>query len=116
MGTRQVIDIQSQIRNLNSDLEIDKLRELLNYNIEIKNHLSKIVKDDIILKYINEIPNFKLDDFKIGFDYMGLFISVFTSSFDSFNGNRYDFGKAKEALNEISNKYALLEKCYKTNI
>lgn len=106
---RQVIDIQNQIRNLNADFQTDELHSLLDYNTHIKKYLLENSKEDFIRKHINEIPNFKIEDFKIGFDYIGILVSVFSNRFDSFNGKKYDFEKAKIALNEISDKYAALE-------
>lgn len=106
---RQVIDIQSQIKNLNTDFSAEELHLLLNYNTEIKKYLLENITDNFTLKHINEIPDFELNDFKKGFDYIGLFVGIFSKNFDSFNDKKYDFGKAKAALNEINNKYASLE-------
>lgn len=106
---RQITDIQSQIKNLNTGFEVDELRSLLDYNKETKKYLLENIKDDFILKYINEIPNFKIEDFKIGFDFFGLLVSIFSGRFDAYNDKKYDFEKAKVALNEINNKYASIE-------
>jgi hypothetical protein len=116
MSISQVMDIQSQIKNLNADFEDEELRTLLNYNTEIKKYLLQHIKDDITLKHINEIPIYKLEDFKIRFDYIGLLVSVFSGRFDSFNNDKYDFGKAKVALNEINNKYASLEQMLRNQL
>ena len=107
---RHVIDIQNQINNLNEDLDTDKLNSLLEYNTEIKKSLLENVKDNFILEKIEEIPIFSLDNFKLGFDFIGFIVGVFSKNFDAFNDQKIDYGKAKEALNEINSKYASLEK------
>ncbi len=106
---RQILDIQNQIKNLSKDFDSNELNSLLNFNTEIKTYLQVNIKDDFILKLVSEIPDFKLDDFKVGFDYIGILIGVFSSSFESFNNKKYDFEKAKVALNLIKDKYASLE-------
>src|SRR5690606_30929141 len=108
-GVRQIIDIQNQIKNLNTEFDADELRLILYYNSEIKKFLLKNVTDEFTLKHINEIPDLNLKDFKKGFDYVGLLISIFSGRFDSFDDNKYNFGKAKEALEVIRDKYASLE-------
>jgi len=110
---RQVIDIQNQIKNHNRDLEVENLNALLECNNQIKMDLLENIKDDFILEQVEKIPNFKLEDFKIGFDFIGFFVSIFSGRFDSYNDKKYDFEKAKEALNEINNKYASLEQMLK---
>lgn len=112
---RQIIDIQNQIKNQNGNFEVNSLRSIFDYNLEIKKYLLENVEDEMILKYINELPNFRVEDFKTGFDFIGFLMSVFSGNFDTFNQKRIDFSKAEIALNEISDKYASIEKMIENN-
>jgi len=110
---RQVIDIQNQIKNLGEDFGAEELHSILSYNAEIKKYLVNTTTDNFILPHINEIPEYKMKDFKIGFDFIGLLVGLFSGRFESFNDQKYDFSKAEVALHKIENKYASLEQMLK---
>jgi hypothetical protein len=107
--SRQIKDIQIQIKNLSEDFGAYELHAIFSVSAEIKKLVLETTADNFVLEHINEIPDYKMNDFKIGFDFIGFLVGIFSGRFDSFNEKKFDFGKAKLALDEISTKYATLE-------
>jgi hypothetical protein len=108
IAIRQIKDIQSQIKNVDPFSKNGQIPSLFTYSTEIKNHLLKHTKDDLIRKHLSEIPDFKMEDFKLRRNYFWLVIA-FLAFYESFNNNKYDYQAAKDALNSIGDKYASIE-------
>ncbi|MEM9142017.1 MAG: hypothetical protein AAGA86_03445 [Bacteroidota bacterium] len=60
---RQIIDIQVLAEQIiNNQADWPEIEDFSNYSQELKNFLNDHVKDDLILKFVNDIPVLDLDE------------------------------------------------------
>jgi hypothetical protein len=111
---RQVVDIQNQINVVDSS-EREQLQSIFVYSSKLKSYLLDHVNDKLVRRHINEIPDLKLEDFRIRRSCLQVAIS-FLIFYENFHNDKYDYFAAGNSLNIIRDKYASLELLMKNSL
>lgn len=107
---RQIVDIQAQAERLiTNDSDLIEIEDFAKYNHEIKLFLLQNIKDEFILKFINEIPDLKLDKIGSNEGVLAFIIAVFSNGMSSYYSEKQKTSAALEIIRDIRGKYASTE-------
>lgn len=107
---RQLLDIQLQAERLiQSDADIHEFGMFSSYSEEIKEYLLSTVDEEMILKYVNEIPLLDMNNLELKGTAEGA-IAMWVSGLAGYFFREYRIKKAaKEITRDIRAKYGSIE-------
>lgn len=107
---RQVADIQAQAERLTTGkTELSQIEDFSRYNEEIKSFLLENVKDDFILKYIQEIPSINFKNLDTKDNILMVFLGMISGGLGSYYRQNQKTEQALNVVREIRGKYASAE-------
>jgi len=109
---RQIRDIQVQAdRLIKNKADLIEIENFAKYAYELRTYLTTHIKDEFILKYVNEVPILDLNEKSEINDIVRLLFRVFGGVFGAYSIYREQKkrSKALETIKNIKNKYASAE-------
>ena len=107
---RQIADVQQQAERLiSTNAEQHEIEDFSKYNEEIKSYLLENVKDNFILKRINEIPSINFNTLEIKDNFLILIFSIFSGGLAAYYRRIERTKEALAVVREIRGKYASAE-------
>lgn len=107
---RQVKDLQIQAETLcTGSPNLHDFEHFSSYSEEIKSYLIKNIKEEMILKYVNEIPVLDLDKLETSQIHESILMSLLNGVFGFMYRERLLVQKAQNIARDIRGKYGSIE-------
>lgn len=107
---RQIVDIQAQAERLISNkADLTEIEGFAKYNDEIKSFLISNIKDDIILKFVQEIPHLNIDEVETQGGFLDVIVQSLNSIGYTYYRERRKSDVALDIIRDIRGKYASIE-------
>ncbi len=108
---RQITDIQVQAdRLIKGQADLTEIEDFAKYSYELRTYLTTNIKDDFILKYVNEIPILDLDAESENADgFLESLLYFFGGLFGAYSLEQKKQAEALDVIRNIKGKYASAE-------
>jgi hypothetical protein len=107
---RQIVDIQVQAdRLIKGKADLSEIEDFAKYSYELKTYLYENIQDDLILKYVREIPTLTLDDEINDAGFIDNLLYFFGGLFGGYSLEQKKQAEALDIIRDIKGKYASAE-------
>lgn len=104
------MDIQVQAdRLIKGKADLSEIEDFAKYSYELKTYLYENIQDDLILKYVREIPTLTLDDEINDAGFIDNLLYFFGGLFGGYSLEQKKQAEALDIIRDIKGKYASAE-------